>query len=606
MSALVETSLGSVRGFYSESSNTLQFWSLPFAQPPVGELRWRPPLPPLPFASSPYDATNTSFPYCLSFSTEGPSRVAGSEDCLYLTVITPNASSPRPPSGFPVLVYSCGGGFSQCYWLNGESWVGLTQSFIFVSLSYRLGALGFFSVPELSAEQRPLSFSGNQGLQDQTAALRFLRQHIADFGGDPERVTIEGESAGSMSVCHHLLMPDSSGLFQRAIMESGGCDAPIPMGRWTLAEAEQQHRQWVTLRTPCAGLNGSAVMSCLRALPAMDIFNLQQSSPNTQPEGVLQLLGDYVPILDGVIVPDTAQRLFASGRYNRVPLIAGSNAGETNGWLLNAGPDYAYNYSWQQLQVEVDGLSQHDPAIAQFYSQASYAKRYNITDINTAFVDASSAQGFHCPDRRPVRWNARHNVSRSFHYSWNYIAEGDGSGWAWTNRTAHGAEVGLIYNFGLGFTGNDRVFNALIQNLLLRFVISGDVNREEPAIDGLYAAIYGDSPLPHWPAMAADRDESLYFHRSSASPPDFFTRVRGLHADQCDSLWDRAIPQPVVQPRLTQCLYDECHVKESRAANACIDLYNGSYACQCGKGWTPVDDGSDCAQQQQRSQAQLA
>jgi len=210
--AIVRTDFGPVRGTVTSEYRTFQ--GIPYAAPPVGELRWRPPQPPERW-STPRDATTpgSRCPQLASAELGFPGSV--DEDCLYLNVITPRSA--RPGQLRPVMVWVHGGAF---LWGAGSDYdarrLAVGGDVVVVTVNYRLGLLGFLGHPSLEG-------SGNFGLQDQQAALRWVRRNAAAFGGDPGNITVFGESAGALSVCAQLASPASGGLFHRAVMQSGPC-----------------------------------------------------------------------------------------------------------------------------------------------------------------------------------------------------------------------------------------------------------------------------------------------------------------------------------------------------------------------------------------------
>jgi para-nitrobenzyl esterase len=218
----VRTLSGLVQG--ANEQGVRVYKGIPFAAPPVGDLRWRDPQPVAPWAGV-RDAQSFA-PICpqMGDSLPGASSEPKSEDCLYLNLWAPAATH---KAKLPVMVWIYGGGWTNGsasipnYWGNGLAKRGV----ILVTIAYRLGALGFFSLPELSAES-PHHTSGNYGLLDQIAALKWVQANIGAFGGDAHRVTIFGQSAGSMSVSILMCSPLAKGLFQRAIGESGGTFEP--------------------------------------------------------------------------------------------------------------------------------------------------------------------------------------------------------------------------------------------------------------------------------------------------------------------------------------------------------------------------------------------
>ncbi len=303
-----KTANGIVEGV--SHSGVSVFDGIPFAQPPVGDLRWREPQP----------VENwTGIKKTDHFGPNPMEHPAGdmvfrshgmSEDCLYLNVWTPAKS---PAEKLPVLVYFYGGGFMSGdgseFRYDGESMA--RKGIVTLTVNYRLGVFGFLAHPTLSKES-PYHGSGNYGLLDQQAALRWVRENIAAFGGDPEKVTIAGESAGSISVCAQISSPLSRGLFIRAIGESGGCFnptiSPIP-----LADAEQRGVKF-------ASAIGATSSAALRALPA-DQLLADATKPGTP---------KFSPTIDGHFFTKSPLHAFAAGEQARVSLLAGWNSGESN------------------------------------------------------------------------------------------------------------------------------------------------------------------------------------------------------------------------------------------------------------------------------------
>jgi para-nitrobenzyl esterase len=221
----VNTDSGAISGV--RESGLRVYKGVPFAAPPLGDLRWRPPARAASWAGR--RKADAFAPACMQtgVSMPGETPPAVSEDCLYLNIWTPARSARER---LPVLVWIYGGG-----WINGSSsmplyWGDLLarKGVIVVTIAYRVGPLGFLALPELTRES-PHQSSGNYGLMDQIAALEWVRRNIAAFGGDPRRVTIAGQSAGAMSVSILMASPLAKGLFQRAIGESGGLFEPLQL-----------------------------------------------------------------------------------------------------------------------------------------------------------------------------------------------------------------------------------------------------------------------------------------------------------------------------------------------------------------------------------------
>jgi para-nitrobenzyl esterase len=306
---VVETTDGRVEGLV-DSSGIATFRGVPYAAPPVGPRRWRPPQPAEPWTG--VRAADRFGPRCMQprpygdmvFRSEGMS-----EDCLYLNVWTPG---PEPEVGRPVLVYFYGGGFlagdgSEPRY-DGASMA--REGIVVLTVNYRLGAFGFLAHPALTAEP-PDGASGNYGLLDQQRALEWVQQNVRAFGGDPSRVTIAGESAGSMAVSAHMAAPGSKGLFAQAIGESGALlgTSPLP----SREEAEANGRRF-------ADRVGADSLRDLRALSASRL--LEYAAKPDAPR--------FGPIVDGRFLPTAPAEVYAAGEQAAVPLLVGWNSEESN------------------------------------------------------------------------------------------------------------------------------------------------------------------------------------------------------------------------------------------------------------------------------------
>ena len=304
------TESGVVIGAMTDGVN--QFLGIPYAAPPVGALRWRPPRR--------YGFFPGFFLQATQFGSECTQAGGGSENCLFLNVFTPHVKSgdegvDRGRHGLPVMFWIHGGGL-----VNGSSTpynpgLLVKNGVIVVTINYRLGYLGFFAQSAIDAEDH---LKGNYGLMDQQFALKWVRRNIAGFGGDPDRVTIFGESAGGQSVYAHLASAPASGLFRGAIAESG-----------SYAEFQDYFFNVITLEqgetTGSASVpSGAAIAegvgctsqtaSCLRAVPAATMV-AQEPFP-------------LYPFVDGTLLTQTIGASFASGEFNQVPVISGTNHDE--------------------------------------------------------------------------------------------------------------------------------------------------------------------------------------------------------------------------------------------------------------------------------------
>ena len=313
---VVNVTGGQVRG--TTLAGGAVFKGIPFAAPPTGERRWREPMPVKPW-SGVRDAT-TFGAICPQAATPivGDAIKTASEDCLFLNVWT--AQWPAAGAARPVMVWIPGGGnFAGAASQAGYDGEPLAKrGVVVVTMNYRLGAFGFFSHPALTRES-PRSVSGNQGILDQIAALRWVQENIARFGGDPRNVTIFGESAGSLDVSVLMTSPLSKGLFHRAIAESG---AVVLVGEpSTLAEAEKRGQaaaaRW---KVPA-----DASLETLRAVSTADVIAAQA---NLLGDGIANMFPNLGITVDGYVFPRKPAQVFATGGQHRVPMLLGSNARE--------------------------------------------------------------------------------------------------------------------------------------------------------------------------------------------------------------------------------------------------------------------------------------
>jgi para-nitrobenzyl esterase len=321
----VTTQNGLVQGVATSALD--EFLGIPYAAPPVGPLRWQPPQP-APAYTGVLQATQFGSS-CPQVATPF-GKPSVDENCLFLNVFTPA----RPHGKLPVMVYFHGGDFvvGEGSDYNPTSLVD-NGNVIVVTVNYRLGVFGFLADPALSSEQ-PDHASGNYGLMDQQAALRWVQANIAAFGGNSGNVTIFGQSAGGDSVVSQLTSPTAAGLFQRAIVESGSYNLTPP----TLAQSEAYGAAFAA-SVGCA----SNTASCLRNLTTAQL--VAASAPSF---GLAQLesLG---PNIGGSILPLSPAAAFASGQFNRVPVINGTNGNEGSLFIalafdLKGGPLSAAEY----------------------------------------------------------------------------------------------------------------------------------------------------------------------------------------------------------------------------------------------------------------------
>jgi para-nitrobenzyl esterase len=478
-----KTANGTLQGI-TEASGVASYKGIPFAQPPVGNLRWREPQAPLnwtgirkadhfgPQAMQRYIFTD------MQFRSDGKS-----EDCLYLNVWTPAKSTNQK---LAVLVYFYGGGFQAGdgseYRYDGEALA--KKGIITVTVNYRLGVFGFMAHPELTAESAHHS-SGNYGLMDQHAALVWVQKNIAAFGGDPSKVTIAGESAGSMSVCGQVASPLSKGLFRAAIGESGsllGNLSPRP-----LADAEQKSVKF-------AASIGAASLADLRKIPADTLLQLAAQS---------NYYTDVV--VDGYFLPESPQAIFNAGKQMDVNLLAGWNSAEGGpGNILGRHEPTVENYKTavQQLYNDrsQDILSGYPAATDADVAQAAtnLASDRFIAYATWKFIDMQNKTG-HKPvyryffnKRRPIMANAPAGT----------VDHSPGA--------AHASEIeyalgNLSTNKVYAWTPDDFKTSETMQNYFVNFVKTNNPN---------------GTGLPAWESLKSGSQKVMVINEDSKLQPD--------------------------------------------------------------------------------------
>lgn len=335
---IIKTDKGKVSGTYTADHQVRQFRGIPFAAPPVGDLRWQPPQPVAKWKGV-RDATQFG-PRCMQahiyldmrFRDAGPS-----EDCLNLNVWTPtNAKKGR----LPVMVWIFGGG----YMAGGTSEPRQDGQYlahrnvVVVSMNYRLGIFGFFTLPALATES-PHHAAGNYGLEDQNAAIKWVQKNIENFGGNPDNITIFGESAGSFSVSTLMASPLSRDRFQKAIGESGGAFHSGGLPYRSLQETEQKNAEFAEAAF------GTDDLTRLRKIPAGELLKETMAEERTNHTR-------FNPVVDGWFLPESVPAIYAAGEQAHVPLLAGWNADEARADVLLAKPPVTAESFKNQVEAQ--------------------------------------------------------------------------------------------------------------------------------------------------------------------------------------------------------------------------------------------------------------
>lgn len=509
----VTTTRGAVVG--RESAGVSAFMGVPYAAPPVGALRWRAPMQRAAWAE-PLDASRAgaACPQSPARDALSGQMYATSEDCLSVNVWTPRAAM---DGNKPVMVFIHGGGF-----VNGTGSLSLydgralaaREDAVVVTLNYRLGQLGFLGHPALRAEQGDgVAGPANYGFLDQQAALRWVRDEIRAFGGDPSNVTIFGESAGSLSVCLHLIAPASRGLFHKAIGESASCTFFVNRLRETpdprFESAESLGQSFARALGCDAQPTPAEVLTCLRAKTAAEVL-----AAVPRPAELNIRDARYQPTIDGVVIPDRPWALFRQGMVAPVPTLTGTNRDEATVFSLTTtiSNDAQYRAAIRALLPLKPAVL--DPAIEDVVTRLYPASAY--ASAKAAYDDFVGDLVFVCPARAQARFvTSPMGAPRSWLY---HFTRENQAGRGLAIGVFHSAELPYVFgNFARPFlrTAMDAAVSERVMDAWGRFARTGDPN--------------GTGLTPAWPAYTAS-DDSLYVL-------DVTPRVeRAFRQQKCDAI----------------------------------------------------------------------
>jgi para-nitrobenzyl esterase len=474
----VKTASGTVRGV--KNGDVAAFKGIPYAAPPVGEFRWRPPQPVKPWKDV-RDASKDCAD-CPQRAWPGSTTVQ-SEDCLFLNVWAPvNATN---KSKLPVMVWIHGGGFTGGSG-SGPGSAGdafAKQGVILTTINYRLGRLGHFAHPALSKEN-PEEFKGSYAYMDQIAALKWIKDNIASFGGDPNNVTIFGFSAGGVSVHSLLTIPSAKGLFHKAIGESSGGRDGVLTGR---PISKDNADPLYTVSAETIGINfarkhkiQSTDASALAKLRSLSVEQIVDGGQEADSTGLRIYSG---PILDGKLVVETAESAYKAGRQPKVPLIIGNCSAEIGGaFVSNAKTKEDLFASFGEFEAEAK--SAYDPDGNKSFDEV-------ITKFNTDWVWGE-----------PARFTARAFATKrapAYLYQFGYVPT------AMRERArfgaGHGSEVSFVFN-----------------NLNARWGNPGEATAEEKELAMIMNTYWANfaktgnpngKGLPNWPQYDTQKEEIL-------------------------------------------------------------------------------------------------
>lgn len=461
---VISTTGGLVRGV-PRTTGGVEFLGIPYAEPPVGPLRWRAPVPKNPWTGIREAGAfgNSCSQALLGGAWNRYDAEHGAEDCLYLNVIVPEWPVKKP---LPVMFWihggaNLGGSGSGDLYTAGTL---VEHGVLLVTINYRLGILGFFAHPALTRES-PHSASGNWGLMDQVLALRWVHDNIARFGGDPGNVTVFGQSAGAMDTGMLMTSPLARGLFQKAIAESGVPLYPPPT---PLDEAEQAGQQFAA---SFAILQGTNPIEFLRQVSAQDLIAKAGISKWGQaPVG---------PEIDGYVLPSDPAKVFKAGKEAPIPLLLGTNAREFGGSM-----------PVDQLRKNIEGAtSQYAQQALALYGLAGDGQGNDDPVYGSAATQWGADVDFHCPATTVALWHAAAHHPM-YEYEFDHAIPGQEA-----QGALHSAELPYVFgnfprsgNLAGSFGPVDTHLADLLQGYWTNFAKTGDPN---------------DAGLPPWPEFDA-------------------------------------------------------------------------------------------------------
>lgn len=489
------------------SPQGVQFLAVPYAAPPVGNLRWRAPQPANPrTAPLAAQALGNACPQRTTSEGQFPTTFTNlDEDCLQLNIWTPALER---NARRPVMVWFHGGGLTQGSATERRSDGGplydgaklADDGVVVVSANYRLGPLGFMAISDFAGEFSDHPTAGNYGLLDQIAALRWVQANIAEFGGDPGRVTIFGESAGGLSVCALLGSPLAQGLFHRAIMQSGGCRRQQPGLATAPAGSESAYAQGARVVSMAGCADAPDRRACMRSITWQRLIDLTQPTVGFGREGE-----DFGHVIDQYSMLEPPGLAVTGGRAARVPLMVGINADEMT-TLLPASARPADAAAYEAL-VRQTFPSLH-PQVLALYPASAYPEPW------LAYADLLDDIQFACPARA---YSANH--ASAGNAVWRYVYTHVFSGATASLGAFHGADIAFVFGALPNPTPPEADLTAQIQRQWTRFATTGNPNGGND---------------PPWPQRLPAEDVALELDDLDRGP------IRDYRKPFCD-FWSRFI-----------------------------------------------------------------
>lgn len=445
----------------STENDVASFKGIPFAAPPIGPLRWKAPQPVIR-----WEGIRRTGSFALPCAQRRGDEDQSSEDCLYLNVWT-GAANPRERR--PVMVWIHGGGFNwgatRSSTFDGTHFA--EHGVVLVSVAYRLGVFGFLADPQLSRESG--KGSGAYGLQDQIAALKWVQRNITQFGGDPARITIFGESSGGVSVSLLAAAPAARGLFHRAISESGGA---FNRGQLPSLDVAEGSGQRFLRKLGVAGIDAA------RSIPVDRLIAATDGAGSSQ----------FMPLIDGDIVRAPNLESYRAGRFNDTPILLGFNADDRDGDIPSSPTSVAFEEQYRSLPAECATLGK---AVVAGYPHAT---------------DAAASEAFkHLKRDAGLGW-------QSWTWAREHARKGNGAVYLyyfdvrnsqWPDGAPHGAEVLYVFgNLGAHALPADIKASHLMQRYWINFASTGDPN---------------GPGLPRWPAFDERVETAMVFDQTPSA-----------------------------------------------------------------------------------------
>ncbi|XP_062850238.1 acetylcholinesterase [Trichomycterus rosablanca] len=540
---VVTTRLGRVQGitqYLPDKGTVVAFLGIPFGEPPVGRKRFKPAEPKKPwndvfkaieYSNACYQFVDTSFPGFPGTEMWNPNRVM-SEDCLYLNVWVP--ASPRPHN-LPVMVWIYGGGFysgSSSLDVYDGRYLAHYEKVVVVSMNYRVGAFGFLALN--GSSEAP----GNVGLLDQRMALQWVQDNIQFFGGNPNLVTIFGESAGGASVGIHLLSPESRPKFTRAILQSG-----VPNCPWATVSFEEARRRATKLGkfVGCPDGNDTELIECLRNKEPQELIDHEfQVLPFSS-----LFRFSFVPVVDGVVLPDTPEAMLNSGDFKHTEILLGVNQDEGSYFLIYGAPGFSKdNESLISREDFLQGVKMSVPHANEIGLEAvilqytDWMDEDNRTKNRDALDDIVGDHNVICPLQHFAKSYAQYSSNTAGNRNsqvtvYLYLFDHQASNLAWPKwmGVIHGYEIEFVFGLPLekrlNYTADEEKLSRRMMKYWANFARTGNPGNN---VDGTI------DPRRRWPPFTASEQKHVGLNTEPIKVH------KGLKTQHCP-LWNRFLPR---------------------------------------------------------------